>query len=202
VYGDEERGAGDQIAVVEVTRMDAGRRAVDASRGWGRSNAHAAEERTQRDGNTGREERHHAVAVQLDDAAVALFEIFLQESGSGAEAVVRPRHGHCDFIDVEFEDVAGFGVLDEDGACENVPAGAAIERGFGDGAKRFGDLIGGEVEAFESGDACGAYGFDGNGIAGFDGEDRLGFGPVVADDYGFGSCGQAMLCGRERRGEE
>src|SRR5450432_973147 len=72
VHGDEKGGAGDQISVIEITRMDAGRRAVDSPIGGRRRHTHTAEERMQRDGYTWREEGRHVFAVQIDDAAVAI----------------------------------------------------------------------------------------------------------------------------------
>lgn len=110
----------------------------------------------QTDRDTGREKRHHVLAVQLDNASEALFEVLLQESGRRAEVVVCPRYRHGGRIDVQFQNVSGVGVLDEDRARKNVPAGSPIERLVvhcaGDCAERFRNLIGGNIEPFERGD--------------------------------------------------
>src|ERR1700678_2653092 len=116
--------------------MLAGRRAVDLSFRGVRGYAHAAEERMQRDCDTGREERHHVFTIEVDDARVTLFEVFFEKARRRAEAVVRPRYRHRDLVDVEFENVTRLSAFDKDRPGKNMPARAARERLFG---HRFGD---------------------------------------------------------------
>src|ERR1043166_6663051 len=74
--GNVERAADDELLVVEIARMGPRRIAADASECRRRGNAHAAEERTQRDHDAWRELRRHRLAVQredlLTDSAVAV----------------------------------------------------------------------------------------------------------------------------------
>ncbi len=206
VDGDVEGGAFDEVAVIHVAGVGAGGRAVELAGGGWRGDAHAAEEGVQGEGDVGGEAGDHVPAVEGDDAAVAILKILFEKAGGGAEAVVGPGDGEGDFFDVDFEDVAGFGAFDEDGAGEDVAAGAAgegfIGDGFGDGAEGLGNLIGGDVEAFEGGDAGGADGIDGDDIAGFDGEDGFVLRPVIADDDGVRAGGKVVFGGAESGGGE
>ncbi len=137
-------------SVVPATRLRLSRlpawvpggRAVHLARLRRGGDAHAAEEGVERDVDAGGEAAQHAFPVEGNDAAVAGFEVFGEEAGAGTEAVVGPGDGHGDLLDVEFENVAGFRAFDEDGAGEDVAAGAARERfvgdGFGDGRRESG----------------------------------------------------------------
>src|SRR6266436_2798584 len=61
VNRNEKRGAGDQLLVVEIARMDAGRSTANSACRIGWRDAHAAEERAQRDFNSLTKAGDHAL---------------------------------------------------------------------------------------------------------------------------------------------
>ena len=101
-----------------------------------------------------------------------------------------------DLEDADFEDVAGLGFGDGDGAGEDVAAGAAVglagRRCRGCRA-RWGSRSGltpWDCEAL--GRAAGGGGLHDDGVAGVDGEDGLGVGGVVAPGDGGGGGEQGV----------
>jgi len=92
--------------------------------GLGRGDAHAAEEGVERDVDAGGEVADHLFAVERDDAGAAVGEVVGEESAAGAEAIAGPGDVDVDFLDAYFEDVAGLGFGDGDGAGEDVAARA------------------------------------------------------------------------------
>ena len=69
-------------------------------------------------------------AVERDDAGVAVGEVVGEEAAAGAEGVAGPGDVDVDFLDADFEDVAGFGFGDGDWAGEDVAAGAFVGGGI------------------------------------------------------------------------
>ena len=146
-------------------------------------------------------------AVEGDDLGAAVGEVVGEEAAAGAEAVAGEVGVDVDFQDADFEDVAGFGFFDGDGAGEDVAAGAAVGlRDSGvEGGEPGGDLVGGgRLRRLEAvGRAAGGGGLHDDGVAGVDGEDGLGVGGVVApgDGGGGGEEGGGLGGEEEGRGE-
>ena len=146
----------------------------------------AAKERVQRNGDAGGESGGHAVQVERDDLLVALGKV-LGEEAVLAGAVAGPGYVDVHFLDAHFEDVAGLGLLDGDGAGEDVASGAAVgERDLViDIADVVGDLGVGDAAGFEAiRRAAGGERLHNDSVSGVDGEDRLGLRPVVAPGDG------------------
>ena len=198
VDGNVERGASDHLFVVDVAGVHPGWGGVVFAGGFGWGDAHAAEEGVQGDVDAGGEVADHLFAVERDDAGAAVGKVVGEEAAAGAEAVAGPRDVDVDFLNADFEDVAGFGFGDGDGAGENVAAGTSFGDGdFGvDVVDIRGNVGGGDAEGFEAlGRAAGGEGLDGDGVAGVDGEGRRGFGGVETpcDGGGGGQEGLALL---------
>ena len=171
--------------------MGSGRGGVEFACGFGRGDAHAAEEGMQRDVDAGGEGGGHLFEVEGDGFGEAVGEVFGEEAVF-AGSVAGPGDVDMDFLDADFEDIAGFGFGDGDGAGEDVAAGASVGDGdfVVDGADVVGDVGGGDAAGFEAGGwAAGGEGLDDDGVAGLDVEDGFGLGPVVSPGYG-GGCGE------------
>jgi hypothetical protein len=206
VDGDEEGCAGDHLFVVDVAGVHPGRSGVVLACGLRGRDAHAAEEGMKRDVDAGGEVADHLFAVQRNEAGVAVGEVVGEEAAAGAEGVAGPGDVDVDFLDADFEDVAGLGFSDGNGTGEDVAAGALFAGGdFGvDVGDVGGDVGFGDAESFEAlGWAAGGEGLDGDGVAGFDGEDGFGSGGVVTPGYsgGGGEEGLRRLSVGERSGE-
>ena len=201
---DEEGGAGGELLVVHIAGVHPGRGGVGLAGGG--SDAHGAEEGVERDLDAGGEVGEHAGAVEGDDLGAGVGEVVGQKAAAGAEGVAGPGDVDGDLLDADFEDVAGFGFGEGDGAGEDVAAGTFLVGGevVVDVVDVFGDVGGGDAGGFEAGTgAAGGQGLDGDGVAGVDGEGRLGGGVVVAPDYGLrrGEEGLGLL-GGEGSGEQ
>jgi hypothetical protein len=197
VDGIEDGGAGDELFVVHVAAVHPGWGGVVLAGGLGRCDADAAEEGVERNVDAGGEVADHLFAIEGDEAGVTVGEVVGEEAAADAEAVAGPGNVDVDFLDTDFEDVAGFGFGDGDGAGKDVAAGTFV--GGGDFGVDVGDVgwdVGfGDAEGLETlGWAAGREGLDGDGVAGLDGEDRFGTCGVVAPGYG-GGCGQEGLGG-------
>ncbi len=190
VDGDVEGGAGDHLLIVDVAGVHPGWGGVVLAGGLGWGDAHAAEEGVEGDVDAGGEVADHLFAVEGDDAGAAVGEVVGEEAAASTEAVAGPRDVDVDFLNADFEDVAGFGFGDGDGAGEDVAAGTFFAGGVvlvdvGDVGR---DVGVGYAEGLEAlGGATGGEGLDGDGVSGVDGEDRGGFGGVEAPGYGGGS---------------
>jgi hypothetical protein len=199
VDGDEEGGAGDHLLVVDVAGVHPGwGGVVFATLGGG--DAHAAEEGVEGDVDAGSEVADHLGAVERDDAGFAVGEVVGQEAAAGTEGVAGPGDVDVDFLDTDFEDVAGFGFLNGDGAGEDVAAGSLFRGGivFVDVGDVGGNVGVGDAQGFEVlGRAAGGESLDFDGVAGFDGEDGLGLGGVKTpgDGGGGGEEGLGSLLG-------
>ena len=154
--------------------------------------------------DAGGEGGDHPGAVERDDFGAAVGEVVGEEAAAGAEAVAGEVGVELDFEDADFEDVAGLGFGDGDGAGEDVAAGAAVGCGdlFVDAAEPIGDLGGGDAFALEAfGWAAGGGGLHDDGVAGVHGERGLGVRGIVApgDGGGRGEEGLGGLRGEGRR---
>ena len=114
--------AGDQLLVVEIARVNSGRRTVDASRGRRRRDADAAKEWTQWNLDAIGKMRDHAFRIERDDAHLRVGKIFGDSTAARAERVVGIRNRQPDLFDSDFEHVTRFRALDENRPGENVPA--------------------------------------------------------------------------------
>jgi hypothetical protein len=129
VDGNEQRGAGHELAIIQISGMDARRRAAHAPRSGRRRNAHAAEERTQGNHDARREHRRHPFAVERKDRGVvgAGPTVVAQKS---AAAVVAVGDRQIDREDPHFERIAGLGPFDVDRPGQNVPARSLVGDGI------------------------------------------------------------------------
>ena len=204
---DVEGGPGDHLAVVNVAGVHPGWGGVVLAGGGG-GEAHAAEEGVEWYGDAGGEVGGHVLAVEGDEFGAGVGEVVGEEAAAGTEGVAGPGDVEVDLLDAEFEDVAGFGVGDGDGAGEDVAAGAFVGCGVVgvDVADGVGDVGGGDADGGESlGWATGGEGLDGDGVAGVDGEDGFGGAGVEApgDGGGGGEEGVGLLgVGGDGEGEE
>ena len=122
----------------------------------------------------GSEVADHPGAIQGYEAGVAVGEVVGEEAAAGAEGVAGPGDVDVDLLDADFEDVAGFGSFDGDGAGEDVASGAFVGGGivFVDVVNVRGDVGGCDAKGFEAlAGAAGGEGLDFYGVSGFDGED-------------------------------
>jgi len=126
VDGIEDDGAGGELLVVHIAAVHPGRSGVPFAGGFGRRDAHGAEEGVKGDGDAGGKVGGHGLAVEGDDLGAAVGEVVGEEAAAGAEAVAGEVGGDVDFEDADFEDVAGGRVGDGNGAGEDVAAGAAV----------------------------------------------------------------------------
>jgi len=159
--------------------------AADAPRRRIGRDAHAAEERMQRDRDAGREGRRHRGRVERDDARALLPIRGTVVGNVAAAAVVAVRNREIDREDLHLQRVTRFCALDEHRAGEDVAAGAPPLRGDA-GLDRFErrlDLIVRHPGALQ---ACGAIGqecVDVDDVARGDRQHRLSRGivPAVGD---------------------
>jgi hypothetical protein len=188
VDGEIDGGAGDELLVVHVAAVHPGRSGVVFS-ALGGGDTHAAEEGMEGDVDAGREVSDHFGAVEGDEAGFAVGEVVGEEAAAGAEGVAGPWDVDVDFLNANFEDIAGCGSVDGDGAGEDVASGALVGGGivFVDVVDVGGDVGWGDAEGFEAlAGAAGGEGLDFDGIAGFDGEGWLGLRGVEAPGDGGG----------------
>ena len=147
----------------------------------------------ERDVDAGSEVADHLFAIEGDESGAAVGEVVGEKAAADAEGVAGPGNVDIDFLNTNFEDVAGLGFLDGDGAGEDVAAGTFFGGGdLGvDVVDVRGDVGGGDAEGFEArAGAAGGEGLDGDGVAGLDGENGLRSCGVIA---------QATVVGVARR---
>ncbi len=135
-------------------------------------------------------------AVERDDFGAAVGELHGKEAAAEAEAVAGEVCVELDFEDLDFEDVAGLGFCDGDGAGEDVAAGALVGDLGVDGRGVGRDLLG--LDAFSDhalGRAAGGEGLNGDGVTGVHGEDGFALAAVVAPGDGGGRGEQGEVCG-------
>src|SRR6266852_5142224 len=106
MHWNEECGSRHQFFVVEITRVDPGRRAVDPAIGFRRRDAHAAEEWAQGELDRIGELGGHARAVEWNDLGSRRGKIVGQKTGTRTKAVVGERRSEFKFENPNFENVA------------------------------------------------------------------------------------------------
>ena len=201
MYRDVERGARHQFLVIHVAGVHPRRRAVDASRGWGRGNTHAAEEGVQRNLDARCELGHHPLAVEGDNFRSAVRIVVGQKSASGCKAIAGEGCVEVDLEDLHFEHVAGLSFGDVDGAGKDMAARSLVLHLAVDVGVVGRDVGGGDAFLFQSlRGAAGGERLDMDGISRVNGEDGFGLGRIVAPDHGRRSGGQ--VDGRGLRGND
>src|SRR5579883_252594 len=201
VYRNVEGGALDEVFVIQIAGVDAGRAAVDAAGDLRRRHPHAAEERMERDCDAGAEMGDHALAVERDDLAAASLEIpRRQHAAVRAEAVRGIRGVEPDLADADLQRVAGLGAFDINRPRQNVAARAPV-LDFGVDGLQFGlDVLLLDSAVAQGRRVVGAEGLDLDGVAGVNGEHRLRLRPVIAPDHRLRR-GLELVIGREGAGE-
>ena len=202
VDGDVQGGAGDHLLVVDVAGVHPGRSGVVF--GAGGCDAHRAEERMQRQRDSGGKAGGHFLAVERDDLHARVGEVVRQESAAGGEAVAGEIGVEVDLLDADFERVAGFRFGDGDRASEDVAARAALGLGTAgvDGGFIGGNFGGMKAKLLQSlGRAAGGERLHDDGVAGVHREHGLRPGPVVPPGDRGGS-GEQSLLGRQLRGRD
>src|SRR5580704_6648986 len=126
VYGNVERGAGDEVFVIEIAGHDPGRPAVPAPGGFRRRVAHAAEKGMQRNLDAGREFGDHALFIERNYFYFRVRKIVGKIPVAGAEGVVSVWNGKLDGENLDFEHVAGLRVFNVNRPGENVPARSLV----------------------------------------------------------------------------
>src|SRR5690242_5633819 len=91
-HGDVQRGAGDELLVVEIPGMNPRWRAADASHRSRRSDADAAEEWMEWDVDVRREVRDVLALVERNDLRSRVLVVFRQPSTARAETIVGIRN--------------------------------------------------------------------------------------------------------------
>src|SRR5262249_22167930 len=93
----EQRGAGDEVLVIEIAGMDAGRATADPAQRNIRSDAHRTEERLiDRHNDTARDLRCLGLAIDRDDPTPERGELVGQRAGIGPLAIESPVEREVD----------------------------------------------------------------------------------------------------------
>src|SRR5579859_5092420 len=124
MHGEIQRCARHHLLVVNVSGMDAGRRAADLSIGFRRSYSHAAEEGMQRNLDARSKPGDHSLAIEGNDLGARVSEILRQESGPKTEPVVGIGDREIDFLDVYFQRISRLSAVDVHRSIEDVAARA------------------------------------------------------------------------------
>ena len=134
-----ERGAGDELLVVEVAAVPARGRGRDHAPGRRRRRAHHAEERRQRHLLSPRQPPALACAIEHDVDVAIVGKVVGQGAGERAHGVVAPVVEHIDRLDVDLKHLSRFGALDRDRSGQDV--GSQLARDLlVNGGKRRRDL--------------------------------------------------------------
>jgi len=115
-----ERGAGNELLVVEIAAVLARRLSRDHAPGKRRRRAHHAEERRQRNLLAPGQSPALARAVEHDMDVAVLGKIVRQSAGERAHRVVAPVVEHVDRLDVDLEHLSRLRALDRDGSGQDV----------------------------------------------------------------------------------
>src|SRR5438132_10215344 len=183
VYGNKKRRARDQFFVVEIARVNPGRRARDAARNVRRRDTNAAKEWMQRNLDPVGKVRNHSFLIERDDAHLGIRKILRKKSASGTESVVSVRNRQLDLFDSDFEHVTRLSAFDEDWPGENVSTRAFVRNFFVDVAQRLLDIVWLHPRTFEArGTRC-DEGLDLNRITRFDPHHRRRGGIVITPGY-------------------
>ncbi len=177
VHRNEQRRSGDQLLVVEIARVRARRVAADAAHFGCRSDAHAAEERPERNDDARQERRRHVLAIEADDRLRAALLAVLPHVAAAAVVAVGDRQ--IDRQHLHLERVTGLGAVDVDRTGQDVAAGAAILDLIDDGAERGLDLACRHAGFFEPIRRVGQQRVDVDDVAGINRQYRLRLSPVM-----------------------
>ncbi len=150
VHGNVERGAGDEVLVIEIAGHNPWRSAVEAARVLGRSVAHAAEKGMQRNLDARREFCHHALLIERNNFYFRVRIIVGQIAAAGAEGVVRVRNRKFYGQNFHFQHIANFRAFNVNRPRQNVPAGTFVLHLVGNVAQRLLDLIRRQARASSS----------------------------------------------------
>ena len=191
--GKVESGPGDQFFVVQIAAVNPWRTAVNAARGGGRRNAHAAEEWPQGNLDSLVEDADHALTVETDQFGAVVREVVGQIALGGPEIVLCVGQVQVNFLNSHFEDVAGLGTFYIDWPGKPVTAWSGVARAVADDFEVGGNFCLGHAERFGSEGV--AHGLDGDGVARHNAEHRFRLGRVVAVGDGVGG-GFQIVVGR------
>ena len=93
-----------------------------------RRDPHAPEKGFERDLDAGRKFCDHASAIERNDLRACVREVVLEQAGRWAEAVVSVGNVEVDPVNLDFKDIARFGLLDVDWASQQVAARSLVSR--------------------------------------------------------------------------
>jgi len=125
MHGHVKRRAGNQVFVVHVAAMHAGRAAADPARV--RRKAHDPEERpVDRHHHPARDLSGLSGAIDRDDPVPEGGKFVGQGAGVRPLPIVAPIEGELDVEDADLQHVAGHGAFDFDRAGQDMRAGAAV----------------------------------------------------------------------------
>ena len=144
-------------------------------------------------------------AVERDDLGAAVGKFHGEEAAAEAEAVAGEVGVELDLEDLDFEDVAGFGFCDGDGAGEDVAAGTLVGDLGVDGRGVGRDLLGPDAFGDHAlGGAAGGERLDRDDIAAMNREDGFALATVVSPgDGGWGGeQGEVCCAGSGAEGEQ
>src|ERR1700722_14208793 len=185
MYRNVERGAGNEIFVIEIASHNPRRSTVEAVSAFGRSVAHAAEKWVQRNVDTGSEMRDHALGIEGNDFDFRVRIIVRKITAAGTERIVGIGNRQLYRQDLCFEHIANLSALNENWTSENVSAGAFVFDLVGNVAKRLLYLISGQTGFFEALRTIRYQCLNFHGVARLDAQDGRSFGVVVAPRHSF-----------------
>ena len=172
VHGNVERGAGDEVLVIEIARHYPRRSAIEAARAFRRRVAHAAEKGMQRNLDARGKFRHHALLVERNDFYFRVRIIVGQIAAPRPERVVGIRNRQLDRQNFHFQHVADFRAFDVNRTRQNVSARAFVLHLIGDVAQRLLDLLRRQACIFEPLRAVGDQRLNFHRVAGLDAQHR------------------------------
>src|SRR6202158_5760132 len=150
MHGKIERGAGDEILVIEIAAHNPRRSAVEAARAFRWRVAHTAEKRMQWNLDAWGEFSDHALFVEWNNFYFRVRIIVGQIAAARPECIVGVRNRQFDGENSHFERIADFRAFDVNRSGEDVPAGAFVFHLVGDVAQRLLDLVGRHARIFEA----------------------------------------------------
>src|SRR5215831_19127435 len=194
--------SGDEFFVIHVPGMNARRSTVDFSVRLGGRDPHAAKKWMERNLNSRREFRHHALSVQRDDLDLAVGEILRQKTTSRSEAIVGIRNGEIDLLNTHFQGVARLGFLDKYRPIQNVSPGASIGNLPENVAQFLFDLVWGDSGLFQSLRTVSDHSMELYRVPGVNVQHGLRGSVVISEGDGFRGCIEHVFLSREccRRG--
>src|SRR5262249_502464 len=123
----EQRGARDEVLVIEIAGMDTGRTTADPAQRNIRSDTHRTEERLiDRHNDTARDLRRLGLAVDRDYPTPKPGDLVGQRAGIGPLAIESPVEREVDLQNAHFEHVTRHRALDLDRSGEHMRPRAAV----------------------------------------------------------------------------